>query len=242
MRFTNKLVALGVMGIVTLSSCSSLPVFDNAEQDLTRSKEQQLTPLQTKVQALQAMANLYKDQAADREVSVATSKQFEQALQLKQQGDYAQARSRFITLSQQAPSLSGVWLQLALLADEQANLDPQHKQTEKVRYLNNAIQANPQNYLAHNEYALTLRRQGQFEQALEHYQLALASWPAFAEGYFNRGILYDLYMGEKALALADYELYQALTKDDSRQLKGWLIDLQRQIKSTQAVTQQAGAL
>ena len=91
--------------------------------------------------------------------------------------------------------------------------------------------------LAHNELALILRQQGQFHQALNHYELALKSWPAFAQGYLNRGILYDLYMGKKSLALADYELYQALSNDGSRQLKGWIIDLQRQIKKAQQVTQ-----
>jgi lipoprotein NlpI len=87
-----------------------------------------------------------------------------------------------------------------------------------------------------------LRHQGQFQQALSHYELAIKSWPAFEQAYINRGILYDLYMGEKSLALADYELYQALSNDDSRQLKGWIIDLQRQIKSAQQITQTGAVL
>jgi hypothetical protein len=48
-------------------------------------------------------------------------------------------------------------------------------------------------------------------------------------------------MGKKSLALADYELYQALSDDNSRQLKGWIIDLKRQIKNGQQVIQ-AGAM
>jgi hypothetical protein len=48
-------------------------------------------------------------------------------------------------------------------------------------------------------------------------------------------------MGRKSLALVDYELYQALSDDNSRQLKGWIIDLKRQIKRDQAVTE-AGAM
>ena len=59
---------------------------------------------------------------------------------------------------------------------------------------------------------------------------------AFSQAYLNRGILYDLYLGEKSLALNDYELYQALSNDESRQLKGWIIDLQRQIKRAQAAS------
>jgi hypothetical protein len=49
-------------------------------------------------------------------------------------------------------------------------------------------------------------------------------------------------MGNKSQALADYELYQALSNDDSRQIKGWIIDLQRQIKSAQQGTQTGAIL
>jgi tetratricopeptide (TPR) repeat protein len=239
MKFTN--IILSLMSLALLNSCSSLLPFDETEKNVSEAVEEPLTPLQTKVNTLQTLPNLYKTQTRKDKASAKTLHQFQGALLLKQQGKLSLARERFIALSEQYPNLSGVWLQLALLAKQQDNDDMQQLQKEMTRYLNNAISANPLNYLAHNEFALVLRQQGQFQQALNHYELAIKSWPAFAEGYLNRGILYDLYMGRKSLALVDYELYQALSDDNSRQLKGWIIDLKRQIKSGQQVTQ-AGAI
>jgi tetratricopeptide (TPR) repeat protein len=199
-----------------------------------------LTPIQAKVQSLLTKPNLYQNQASQHTPDAQTQKQFQAALALKQQGHFSQARAAFIRLSEQHPDFSGIWLQLALLAKEQSKGEIEQKHKDMTKYLNNAISVNGLNYLAHNELALVLRQQGQFQQALSHYELALKSWPAFAEAYFNRGILYDLYIGKKSLALADYELYKVLANDDSRQLKGWIIDLQRQIKSVEQ-SEQTGA-
>ncbi|AGH42758.1 tetratricopeptide repeat protein [Paraglaciecola psychrophila] len=239
MKFTN--IILSLMSLALLNSCSSLLPFDETEKNVSEAVEEPLRPLQTKVNTLQTLPNLYKTQTRKDKASAQTLHQFQGALLLKQQGKLSLARERFIALSEQYPNLSGVWLQLALLAKQQDNDDIQLQHKEMTRYLNNAISANPLNYLAHNEFALVLRQQGQFQQALSHYESAIKSWPAFAEGYLNRGILYDLYMGRKSLALVDYELYQALSDDNSRQLKGWIIDLKRQIKRDQAVTE-AGAM
>lgn len=235
MKFTN--IILSLMSLALLNSCSSLLPFDETEKNVSEAVEEPLTPLQTKVKALQALPNLYKTQTRKDKISDQTLHQFQGALLLKQQGKLSLARERFIALSEQHPNLSGVWLQLALLVKQQDNDDMQQQHKDMTRYLNNAISANPLNYLAHNEFALVLRQQGQFQQALSHYESAIKSWPGFAVGYLNRGILYDLYMGRKSLALVDYELYQALSDDNSRQLKGWIIDLKRQIKRDQTVTQ-----
>ena len=242
MKFTNFVVVLSVMSALLLSGCASLLPADEAEKKIAEPPTESLTTLQMQVKDLQARPNLYKTQTNKHKPTAQALNQFQTALLLKQQGKYTQARERFVTLSEQHPNLSGIWLQLALLAKEQDSDNSEQQAKNITKYLNNAISVNPLNYLAHNELALVLRQQGQFKQALTHYELALKSWPAFAQGYLNRGILYDLYMGKKSLALADYELYQALSNDDSRQLKGWIIDLQRQIKAAQQTTQTGAML
>jgi len=237
MKFTNKFVVLLAVGFVLLSGCSSLLPSDEVEQKVVQINTESLTPIQIQVKKLLSQPNLYKTQISAHKTNDQVLSQFKKALQLKQQGEFSRAKHNLMALSEQHPNLSGIWLQLALISKEleKGDIDKTHKSMTK--YLNNAISVNPLNYLAHNEFALVLRQQGQFKQALTHYELALKSWPAFAQGYLNRGILYDLYMGKKSLALADYELYQALSNDDSRQLKGWIIDLQRQIKSAHQNTQ-----
>jgi tetratricopeptide (TPR) repeat protein len=241
MKFTN-LVAISLMSIALLNSCTSFSPEIESEPNASEAELESLTPLQAKVQGLEALPNLYKAQASEHQFSTQTLNQFQAALLLKQQGKFPQAKALFITLSEQHPSLSGIWLQLAMVSKEQNkdDLDLRHK--DMTRYLYNAIAANPLNYLAHNELALVLRQDGQFQEALNHYELALKSWPAFALAYLNRGILYDLYLGKKSLALHDYELYQVLSEDDSRQLKGWIIDLQRQIKNAEQDAQTGAML
>jgi tetratricopeptide (TPR) repeat protein len=242
MKFTNVLVVFSMLSIALLNGCTSLSTVFETEPSSSEAVPESMTQIQVKVKALQAQPNLYKTQTSGHKVSTQAFDQFQRALLLKKQAKFVQAREKFIALSEQHPSLSGIWLQLALVIKEQGKGEIAQRHQDMTRYLENAITANPLNYSAHNELAQVLRHQGQFQQALKHYELALKSWPAFEPAYLNRGILYDLYIGEKSLALADYELYQALSNDSSRQLKGWIIDLQRQIKSAQQITQAGGML
>lgn len=242
MKFTN--VVFSVMCIALLNSCSSLIAVIETGPSVSEVSLEPLTAMQIMVKDLQAMPNLYLEQASNRKSTLTsqTLNQFQGALALKQQGKLSQAKKQLVTLAEEHPKLSGIWLQLALVSKQQNKDDIEHKREDMLEYLNKAIAANPLNYLAQNELALVLRQQGHFQQSLSHYELALKSWPAFAPAYLNRGILYDLYMGQKSLALAEYELYQALSNDDSRQLKGWIIDLQRQIKSAEQTHQNGSKL
>lgn len=243
MKFIN-IVVFGVLSLALLNSCSSLLPVSETPPNINTSEAppEPLTPLQTKAKALQAQPNLYQRQGSEHQVSAQTLRQFQGALALKQQGQFSQAREVLMTLSEQYPDLSGIWLQLALLIKEQYQDDIEPRHEDITRYLNNAISVNPLNYQAHNELALILRQQGQFQQALSHYELALKSWPAFAPAYLNRGILYDLYLGKKSMALADYELYKVLSNDNSRQVKGWIMDVQRQITKAAQNAQTGGTL
>ncbi|WP_371195285.1 hypothetical protein [Glaciecola sp. SC05] len=74
----------------------------------------------------------------------------------------------------------------------------------------NALSLNPHNYKAANRRALLHREDGEFDQALRLYGRAIEAYPGHAPSYRNRGILHDLYMGNKAAALEDYNTYSAL--------------------------------
>ena len=58
---------------------------------------------------------------------------------------------------------------------------------------------------AHNNLAFSLRKQGEqnWDEALEHYNIAIELKPELAEAYMYRGVLYSL-MGEEEKALADH--------------------------------------
>lgn len=95
-----------------------------------------------------------------------------------------------------------------------------------------SIRTNQLNYFAHNRLAQALRQQGDFDQARQHYNTALEAWPDFADAYRNRGILFDLYLGDKVLALKDYQQYHQLLErngENTREVERWLREVQRAI-------------
>ena len=100
-----------------------------------------------------------------------------------------------------------------------------------------ALKANEHNYQALNRLGATARSLGQFDQALAFYDRAVEIKPSYPNAFLNRGILHDLYLGNKSAAVRDYQQVQTLNKvlkrPENRQVSGWLIDLNRQLASTQ---------
>jgi tetratricopeptide (TPR) repeat protein len=103
------------------------------------------------------------------------------------------------------------------------------------------------NYQAHNRLAFIYRDAGKFDLAEAHYSQAINAWPGNADSYRNRGILYDLYVGDKPAALADYLLYKALLDiqlqsvaspaksllKEQKLISQWILDIRRQISILQ---------
>lgn len=209
------------------------------------------------IQHLLDKSNRYLDRK--KSVSAAARKNFNHALKTKKSGQLDEAEAAFIKLTVNEPGLSGPWVQLGDIAKERAQHAIKAKQKEQLlkkatAQYHQALSINPHNYYGHNRLALVYRELGQFELALAHYEKAIDSWPAFASAYKNRGILYDLYLGDKNKALDNYRLYQALSKQKAtveqdgakapsfvkqqRQIAGWIADLTRQIQQQNQQAQQ----
>jgi tetratricopeptide (TPR) repeat protein len=64
---------------------------------------------------------------------------------------------------------------------------------------------------AHNNMAYTLRKQGpeHYDEALKHYNRAIALKPGLDEPYMYRGVLY-VQMGKKSMALKDHSTLAAM--------------------------------
>jgi len=225
---------------VATSSCSLLPTEADSvatEQvgknkvELNQSTSAPVDPLTQQVLVLQAQPNRYLQNPAMQTLSDNDATRYQQAIALQKQGDNTKAKTILLALSQSYPQLSGLWLQLAQLVGP-------GEDSQQQRYLLNAVEANPNNYFAHNRLAWYWRQHGEFSQALKHYELALTAYPAFAETHLNKAILNDLYLGNKQAALQGYLLYQALVSQTGepadKQVAGWIIDLQRQLQAQQA--------
>jgi tetratricopeptide (TPR) repeat protein len=103
------------------------------------------------------------------------------------------------------------------------------------------------NYQAHNRLGAIYRDAGKFDLAKAHYNQAIDAWPGNANSYRNRGILNDLYVGDKIAALADYKIYKALLdlqiqrivspvkslRKEQKLTSLWIMDIQRQIEVLQ---------
>ncbi|MDO6692884.1 hypothetical protein Q4574_06290 [Aliiglaciecola sp. 3_MG-2023] len=238
-----------------LSGCASMDsLFSTQETSETRSAEietdQQdsaatnepevvpLDPMQAKLLALRSQPNLYL--SGSTPVTAAVKYQFDQALAAKRSGNLKLAEQLLQALIVEEPSLSGPWVQLGDLNMQQfadsKNTDLQQKQAYLVAAKDDyqkALSLNQHNYFAHNRLAKVFREMGEFKQAEQHYLYAIQSYPAYDNAYLNLGILYDLYLDKKQLALENYELYQAFQNKPKRQVRGWIADLKRQLAKTQ---------
>ncbi|MDN4502063.1 tetratricopeptide repeat protein [Alteromonadaceae bacterium BrNp21-10] len=216
-----------VFGVVLLTACSSLP--ESASQP-SQDMANPVTPsmevdngaaVASPKQQLLAQTNYFKQ--SQPSISKRVKQRMTAALALKQKQQFADAEAAFSTLADEFADLSMVWLHLGDIAYAQSHID------EAIGHYQQAINSNKFNYFAHNRLGHLLRHQGQFASALQHYQQAIQAWPGFAQAYLNRGILLDLYRGDKTAALADYQTYQMLTDDSDNHIKSWIADLGRQL-------------
>ena len=94
-----------------------------------------------------------------------------------------------------------------------------------------AIKRDDDDAVAHNHLGIMLRQKGEFEAARSHYQQALKIDSGYALAHLNIGILYDIYFQDLKLALRHYQRYQALIGEENSQVAGWIVDIERRLKS-----------
>ena len=157
-----------------------------------------------------------------RDASAEAIRHFGRANQAMEQEDWSTAIVELQWLLENYPDLSGPCLNLALVYKYQGDKDLAEQ------YYRYALQINPNNLAAYNQYAVFLREQGRFSEAEQAYKDALGAWEAHPQTHLNIGILYDLYMGDQGLALKHFNRYQNLTGSEDQQVAGWIVDLQRQ--------------
>ena len=69
---------------------------------------------------------------------------------------------------------------------------------------NHALHVTKDNYIAHNHLAVAMFEKKKFEQAVYHYNKAIAINPVYAHAYYNRGLTFYA-VGQKKLALDDFK-------------------------------------
>jgi len=146
-------------------------------------------------------------------------------------GDTAEALELLLRLSREAPDTPNVFTNLGL-----AHFQLQHADLAEQAFAQ-ALARNADDAIAHNHLGILKRRQGQFQDALLEYQRAIEIDADYARAHLNLGILFDLYLQDLEKALQQYRKYMDLTSEENAQVAGWIVDIERRLKSTARKTQ-----
>lgn len=147
---------------------------------------------------------------------------FNVALGFIKSGEYNKAIALLNQVAEQLPNNPVPYIDLALAYGKTGNL----KLAEKNFQM--ALQIDPGNLVASNEYAILKRKAGKFFEARKLYEQALEQHPDFHAGRKNLGILCDLYMRDYKCALKQYQIYSDALPED-KVAKIWVADVQKKL-------------
>ena len=153
---------------------------------------------------------------------------YEQALQALKNGDAETALIALEQLARDAPEKPYLYTNLGLAYFKQGQA-----QAAEVAFME-AISRNPDDAVAHNHLGILQRRKGQFQEALRQYQRAIEIDAGYATAHLNLGILFDLYLQDLDMALQHYQNYRALNNGDNEQVDGWIVDIERRLKTAES--------
>jgi Flp pilus assembly protein TadD len=151
-------------------------------------------------------------------VNPTTQRAFDDASRALRSGRVDEAERAYKSLAQASPELGGPHANLGVIYRQSGKL------AESASELEQAVKLSPRQPIFLNQLGVTYRQQGQFAKARDAYQRAIALDPGYAAPALNLGILYDLYLGDSARALEQYNRYLALAPSDTTVTK-WVADL-----------------
>lgn len=227
----NRLIWLCVM-MSMLTACSSVNQGFEALKELTKSTDESVTAEAVNNDVRGLATNQFK--LTQKPITVAQQSLLSELRPLISNGNNESEKltmkvnelERMIASNLETGTAS---LMLLALGNAYRSLE---QPNNAVSAWQQSISRNQYNYFAHNRLAQYFRQLGEFKQAEQHYSAALEAWPDFMEGYRNRGILYDLYLGDKSKALSDYENYKqllVLADKPTREVDRWIKEMQSAI-------------
>jgi tetratricopeptide (TPR) repeat protein len=150
---------------------------------------------------------------------------YEDAIAALKNGAVDKALKLLTRLSQDAPDKPRLFTNLGL-----AHFQLQQSELAEQAF-RQAIARDSDDAMAHNHLGILQRRQGRFQDALQEYKRAIKIDSKYAHAHLNLGILFDLYLQDLEKALQQYRKYQKLVSEENTQVAGWIVDIERRLKS-----------
>lgn len=225
-KFNSHVIALLLLAL--LSACQSLPDPKTkavSEAEVSAAEVGQGNEMEPDAQVTAEVIAVVEPQVEPEPVDLA-QQDYLRAIATLKSGDTAEALELLLHLSREAPDKPNVFTNLGL-----AYFQLQQGELAEQAFVQ-ALARNADDAIAHNHLGILKRRKGQFQDALLEYQRAIEIDAEYARAHLNLGILFDLYLQDLEKALQQYRKYLELTSDENAQVAGWIVDIERRLKST----------
>ena len=214
--------------LLLLAACGSVPEPQPAPEQETAPIAERQVPEPAVVESVDAETDLPFESAAPPNPVDYNGQFYEEAVAAMKQGETELAIELLVHVSSEAPGKPYVFTNLGL-----AYFGLQKSELAEQAF-RQAIERNRRDAVAHNHLGILQRQKGEFEAARDSYRRAIDADRDYAPAYLNLGILFDIYLQQIDVALKHYQRYQSLIGEEDAQVAGWIVDIERRLKSSSA--------
>ena len=160
----------------------------------------------------------------DSRISSGVRSDYDAALAYLRQDRHREGIEILEALVASAPELTAPRIDLGIAYHEIDDLEAARTHLEA------ALETSPAHPIAHNELGIVYRKLGRFSEARQSYEAALSVFPSYHYARRNLAVLCDLYLGDLACALENYQAYMATVPGDEEAAM-WIADIQYRMGS-----------
>jgi len=148
---------------------------------------------------------------------------FAKAVSAMEEGNLAEAKTRFEQLASDYPGRAGPMANLGIIAFQEEDTETAKSWFERT------LAVNPEHVQALNHLGVIARNAGEFDEAERYYRAALSADPNYAPAILNLAFLLDIYLGKPSEAVDLYERYQSAASEPHPRLEDWIFDAKNRI-------------